>query len=235
MADVRQLANSLKAISKARTPSDLEKLFQEAHMNNKSHPSSRTWRQIGGAMCERGSALVRARQAGFYVPQYGARRQLTLCGEVYRVGCGQNSTGVRYCWTYAEIWANQVLHERGAPREVRKGIWDSCFDYPHRALAVAIEWRKHPNRPEPVYTRPQYIKFHETVRFRGMDEDRAMRPCPGCGGDQMDWGSGHIDYIEPRYSMEWRCMSCNRAEAEIMTTARLYQMRAKDPARIGYA
>jgi hypothetical protein len=231
------LERPLAIIARAPTVSSLERAFQATCRSHPYRPFTLGDRLIAAAMRARGSALVAADPVGFYVPQIGERRRLQLCGETYRVGSGQNGPGERYVWTYAEHWANGLLHEHGAPREVRKAIWSWCGSYPHRALAAARRWRADPDRKPERVEREQYLKFHESVRLRGVDDphdQRAMRPCPGCGGDQMDWGCAGIDCIEPSYWLEWRCMSCNRVDGEEMTTERLYQLRAKPSPRIGY-
>lgn len=81
------------------------------------------------------------------------------------------------------------------------------------------------------------MTFCEGERFVEWDgcDVRTCRPCPGCAGLQLDWGVGFVTLLTGRlvkrkpYVMEWRCMSCNRVDAERMSTARLHMLRQAEP------
>lgn len=77
----------------------------------------------------------------------------------------------------------------------------------------------------------RFCEGERWIEWDGCDV-RAVRPCPACGGLQLDWGagawmllSGEFAKREPREFMEWRCMSCNRVDVERMRSARLYFLR----------
>lgn len=91
------------AFAACTTAAELEHALQ----NGPPHPfRGAPWRRISDARIEAGRRICAAHPLGFYIPLVGERRKLTVCGETYRVGYGQNGAGERYAWHGAQSWVN---------------------------------------------------------------------------------------------------------------------------------
>ena len=221
-----KLIEYLDGMRAATTAQELESAIQA---DFKHSYSGRTWSQICRVREDCGAAICRAHPHGRYVPQFGPRRQLTVCEEIYGVGRGQNSTGVRYAWYDAKIWAVEVLKRNGMSQKAAYLIWDEWSQYPHRCLDT-IEKALAGKFPDPPldtlipHERTAYgspIKY--TVEASQFDR-RAIRPCQ-CGGTLFDWGSGFsygFDFIN------WRCNACPDVFTEYLAPGRLYELRNRD-------
>lgn len=127
-----KLAEYLDGLRSATTAEELEQALQ-ADFKHVYH--GRTWSRICNVRIEAGNRIVAAHPHGFYIPRFGERRQLTVCGDSYKVGRGYNSTGGRYSWHYAGEWAKEVLIHNGFSKRAANRLWDSnWWEYPHRAL-----------------------------------------------------------------------------------------------------
>lgn len=191
----------------------------------------RTWSRICSVRKEAGRRICDAHEHGRFVPAIGPRRCLTVCGETYGVGYGQNSTGERYVWTYAEEWAVKVLMRNSLGRQCSHAVWDWCLSYPHRALQCVVDGLAG-RMPDPPLDRMILARRSgQPVKMPAYERDAcANRPCR-CGGTRWDWGCGHsggIDYIN------WRCDGCPRVYIEHLSPGRLYAIRNEkraEPAR----
>lgn len=217
----------LAGIDAAQTADELETAIQSRH----DHPFiGPKWARISKARIAAGERLCATHPNGRYIPKWGKGRSIEVCGETYRVGRGGNSTGVRYCWHAAKMWAVDVLKRSGLSQRAAYAIWDKAFDYPHRAIgivtaALAGEY------PDPAmnllikHKRESWSKpINYSVEKNQADkyDRRATKPCPSCGGTMFDWGSGHdagFDYIN------WHCCGCPDVFTEYMTQEELYALR----------
>lgn len=182
-----------------------------------------TWSRICKVRIEAGRRICDASEHARFVPRLGLRQRLEVCGETYRVGYGQNSTGVRYCWHYAKTFAVGVLNRNGIGIRAAHCIWDTSFDYPHRALGILDEFfagkLNDPRMNRLIYTG----RASRAVRVNRKSEAklRAHRECK-CGGWLWDWGAGHSCGFE---FINWRCDRCTRTYTEYMTNERLIEVR----------
>jgi hypothetical protein len=216
-----RLCDYLDGMRAAQSAEDLEAAIQAPY---KHGFSGRTWTQISRVRLEAGRRLCAVHPHGHFVPVLGPRRKLTVCNETYGVGCGQNSTGVRYVWHSAQKWAEGVLRDHGMSRRAAHAIWGTAFDYPHRALSV-IDKALAGGMPDPVFD--TLIRCEDSscgpVRVNRAEESkhRAHRDCE-CGGVLWDWGcdwTGWADYLE------WRCDSCSAVFGEYLSEGRLVTIR----------
>jgi len=194
------------------------------------------WSRICAARIEAGLAIVERSPLSWFVPRHGANRRLTLCGQTYRVGRGQNSTGVRYAWHAAGVWARGLLRNEGFSVRASHRIWDGGWnDYPHRTLAI-VDAALSGRILDPVLN---VLRRHQRTAGAGPinysietnDADkfdrRASRPCD-CGGTLFDWGSGWsegFDYIN------WHCNACPDVFTEYMSRDAFYALRQSSRAR----
>ncbi len=204
------LTEYLDGMHAATTADELEAAIQV----DCKHPyHGRTWSRICKVRIHAGERIVAAHPNGYFVPRFGAGRILTVCGEQYKVGSGQNSAGVRYAWSYAREWAEGVLRTNGFSRRAANRVWDGCFDYPHRALAT-VEDALAGRLPDPPFNRLIYIRntIGGPVRVNRQMEakNRAHRPCK-CGGWRWDWGCGWTGYA---WFINWYCDRCPRIYGE---------------------
>lgn len=186
-----------------------------------------TWSRISKVRIEAGARICDASHHAQFVPRFGRGRQLEVCGETYHVGRGQNSTGVRYCWHYAKEFAVNVLQRNGIGVRASHQVWDTAFDYPHRALGILQEFFAG-KLPDPrlnrlIYTGRCITGTPIRVNRKSEAEHRSHRPC-SCGGMLWDWGAGHSCGFE---FINWRCDRCPRTYTEYMTNARLYEIRQR--------
>ena len=137
-----KLSEHLERIHSAPDARAVEAAFQDAIAEFRKRPT--VWR-IRSAVKRRGLELCGEHPRGDLVPQLGHRRRLSLCGETYGVGYGQNGAGERYVWYFAEVWARDRLEAAGVPKRLRETIWDRSFGFPHRAI-IAVDtferWRR---------------------------------------------------------------------------------------------
>lgn len=207
----------------AMTPAELDSAIRAPFSQSFRGP---TWSRICKARIEAGRRICASDPKGRFVPAFGPQRNLTVCGETYRVGRGQNSAGARYVWHSAQEWATSVLRRHGFTQRAAYGIWSTAFDYPHRALAV-VEDALAGKLPDPrfnrlVYTgrslagRPVHVNRRTEARLR------AHRPCK-CGGMLWDWGAGWNGYAN---FISWRCDRCTRTFEMYVTNDGLSQIRS---------
>ncbi|WP_430912865.1 hypothetical protein [Methylobacterium sp. sgz302541] len=215
-------AQHVAALASASTPAEIESAFQAA-LNDLGRYRSSRHRPIHAAMVARGLELCAAHPRGGFVPRFGAGRRLHVRGEVYRVGRGQNSTGVRYVWAYAERWARARMEDGGLSITASKRVWGSWSDYPHRALRVIEEFDAGKHRDPVMNTLIRQPDSRGPIRCEiGEDQDRrAHRPCE-CGGTLFDWGCGWSSRIIP---LEWRCNRCSAVFIEYVSDERLRAIR----------
>jgi hypothetical protein len=219
-----KLPEYLDGMASATTAAELEAAIRAPSEHRFSGP---TWRRICKVRIEAAHRICDAHPHGRFVPRFGTRRLLTVCGETFRVGHGQNSTGIRYAWHDAQQWAEQVLRDNGLSRRAAYGVWSTAFDYPHRALAV-IDDALAGRLPDPRFNRLIYRGRCSTgtpvrVNRRTEAEHRAHRPCK-CGGLLWDWGCGWNGYAN---YIEWRCDRCPRLYTEYLTDGRLGEIRSR--------
>ncbi len=217
------LTEYLNGMSEASTADELEAAIQAPHVHSFQ---GRTWSRICKVRIAAGERICDAHPNGRFVPHYGPKRRLTVCGESYRVGRGGNSTGVRYAWHDARTWAEAVLRTNGFSRRAASEVWDSAFGYPHRALEV-VEAALAGKLPDPPFNRLIYSgnTFDgECVRVNRRTETkrRAHRPCK-CGGWRWDWGAGWNGYAN---FINWYCDRCPRVYTEYVTSERLREIRS---------
>ena len=204
-----KLTEYLDGMRAAATADEMEAAIQADH----KHPFiGRTWSRICKVRIEVGERICAAHPNGYYVPRFGPRRRLTVCGETFRVGAGGNSAGVRWAWANAEDRARDILVDaHGFSKRAFHAIWGTAFDYPHRSLK-AVERALADDLPDPelnVLTRLRDQFDGKGVRVdRAGDEAerRSHRPCP-CDQDGWlwDWGGGWIGYA---YHVNWYCDQC---------------------------
>lgn len=227
-----KLTEYLAGMQAATTAKELEAAIQAKRKGGFVHPYyGPIWGRIRNVTIEAGRRICDTHAHGHYVPSFGPSRRLTVCGETYHVGRGGNSTGVRYCWHYAKEWAGGVLAKHGFSKRACAAIWDSAFDYPHRALAVVAESLAG-KLPDPRFNRlmPHRIeKWSRPVRInrRTESKERAHRPCKCGKGWLWDWGCGWNGYAN---FINWHCDRCPRVYSEYVTNDRLYEIR-QSPAR----
>lgn len=216
------LTEYLDGMQAATTAAELEAAIQVEY---KHLYHGRTWSRIGKVRIQAGERIVAAHPNGRFVPRFGAGRRLTVCGETYKVGVGQNSTGVRYVWHYAQQWAESVLRANGFTMRAAYAIWDNAFGYPHRALAVVAD-ALDGKLPDPRFNRLTYIRntIGGPVRVNRRTEakNRAHRPCK-CGGWRWDWGCGWNGYA---LFIHWYCDRCTRIYEEYVTDERITEIRS---------
>lgn len=222
-----KLIEYLDGMRSASTAKELEAAIQA---DFKHSFRGRTWSQICKVRIEAGERICAAHPHGHFVPRLGDRHALTVCGETYKVGYGQNSTGVRYCWHYAGEWAMGLLKENGFSTTAAYRIWDGWSHYPHRALSI-VELALAGKIPDPRLNRLIRHKrtgygspIRYTVEQNNVDtyDRRASRPCK-CGGTLFDWGCGHSEGFE---FINWHCNKCPDVFTEYMTQKRLYELRS---------
>lgn len=208
------LTEFLDGMRRAATADELEAAIQAPF----KHPfHGRTWSRICKVRVEAGERICAADPNGRFVPRFGPRRRLTVCGQTYRIANGGNSTGVRYAWSYAEDWARDILVAEGFTKRAFHSIWDSAFDYPHRSLRV-VEEALNGKLPDPELNE---LRLRDSGRSDGRPvrvnreieaERRSHRPCEcGDGGWLWDWGAGWSGYA---YHVSWHCDRCPKVFGE---------------------
>lgn len=228
-----KLTEYLDGMRAATTAAELEAAIQA---DFKHSFRGRTWTQICTVRIEAGEHICVAHPHGHLVPKFGPRRALSVCGETYKVGKGQNGAGVRYCWHYAGEWAMDLMKKHGLSIRAANQIWDCWAQYPHRALAT-IEKALAGEIPDPdlnVMIRHDRTGAGGPIRYtieqnNGADGDRrATRVC-ACGGTLFDWGCG---YSQGFNYINWHCNACPDVFSEYMTQERLYKMRQDARAKL---
>ena len=215
-----------------RAATTVEELETAIHAPYKHSFIGRTWSQICKVRIEAGNRIVATHPHAFYIPRYEQRRTLTCCGETYRVGRGQNSAGVRYCWHDAGEWAKSVLRRNGFGIRAANRMWEgSWYDYPHRSVALvdAVLAGKIPDPELNVLKRDDQTGYGSPVRFTVAENNadpfpRATRTCPSCGGTLFDWGGGHSEGFE---FINWHCNACPDVFTEYMTREQFYTLRQR--------
>jgi hypothetical protein len=228
------LTQYLDGMQSASTAAELEVAIQAASRAKPpfKHPySGPTWSRICTVRKEAGKRICAAHPNGKFVPRLGPRHLLTVCGETYSVGYGQNSTGVRYCWHYAKEWSHGVLAKHGFSKRAAARIWDTAFDYPHRALSVVADALAG-KIPDPRFDRllPHRVeKWSGPVRVNRRTEakDREHRPCKCGDGWLWDWGAG---WDGSHSFVNWHCDRCPRVYTEYVSNDRLTEIRQRKAA-----
>lgn len=223
------LTDYLAGFDRATNAVELEAAIQAPY---KHGFHGRTWTRICRTRIEAGQTLCDASPLGGYVPKL-VGRDLVVCDERYRVGRGQNSTGVRYAWTSAEHFAIEVLKRNGLSQRAAHAVWDQWGSYPHRCLKTVEKALQGGYKDPPM---DELILGSETGRpinysHEQNDADdldrRASRPCPSCEGSLFDWGSGDSSGFT---FVSWHCNGCGNVYTEYMTYARLRELRRPAPA-----
>lgn len=222
-----KLSQYLDGMRAATTADELEAAIQAPF---KHSFQGRTWSQISKVRIETGERIVAAHPLGKYVPHFGARRLLTVCGETYKVGRGQNSTGVRYCWHAAGVWVQDVLRRQGWSVRAAYRMWEGGWhDYPHRSIAL-VEKVLAGNVTDPELNvlhryRSSAGPIKYSIERNNADkwDYRANHPCE-CGGTLFDWGGGHSEGFE---FINWHCNKCPDVFTEYMTRERFYALRQR--------
>lgn len=220
-----KLADYLAGMRSASTADELERAIQVPF---KHAYRGSVWSRISKVRIEEGERICGLHPRGDFVPRLGPRHRLTVCGETYRVGYGQNSTGVRYCWYYAQQWVEGILKANGLSMRAAHSVWDSSLSYPHRALRT-IDMAFTGKLPDPRFNRLIPHKTHDYSRPVRVTErnaeatDRAHRPCK-CGGWLWDWGCGWNGYA---LFINWHCDECPRVYTEYITNERLMEIRRR--------
>lgn len=213
------LTEYLDGMRQASTADELEAAIQAPH----EHPFvGKVWSRICNVRIEAGERICDASPNGRFVPRFGPRRRLTVCGQTHRVANGGNSAGVRYVWSYAEDWARAILLAEGFTKRAFHSIWDSAFEYPHRSLQ-AVERALAGELPDPVFDELRLLHNRSDDRPARVDRQteadcRSHRPCE-CGDDGWlwDWGGGWIGYA---YHVAWHCDRCPKVFGEYLTDLR---------------
>lgn len=216
------LADYLDSMRNAKTVIELERAIRAPHRHSYCGP---TWRRICSARVESGHRICDTHPFGHFVPRLYPRHRLSVCGETYKIGYGQNSTGVRYCWYDAQQWAENVLRSNGFSARAANGIWQWWDEYPHRALRV-VEKAKSGKLPDPRFHRLIPHKQYGHERPVCVDREtevahRAHRSCK-CGGWLWDWGSGWNGYAT---LINWHCDTCPRVYTEYVRPERFSEIR----------
>lgn len=227
MSTPMKLAEYLDGMRAATTAEELEAAIQAPF---KHAFRGRTWSAICDVRREVGNRIVASHPLGKYVPQFGSRRILMICEDTYKVGRGQNSTGVRYVWEYARIWARDVLMRNGFSRRAAYRICDGdWFSYPHRSLST-VEAALAGKIPDPelnVLIRHERTGYGQPINYSVEMNDadkwdhRASRPCE-CGGTLFDWGGGYSEGFE---FINWHCNKCPDVFTEYMDSRRFAELR----------
>lgn len=232
-----KLQDYLAGIEAATTAEALEDALQAPYKHSFHGP---TWTRICKARIAAGERIVDAHPDGRYVPRFGARRVLSVCGEIYRVGHGGNSTGVRYAWHSAKTFAVDVLMRNGLSRVGAYRVWDGFADYPHRCLATVRKALagEYPD-PELNVLKLSYVDGFP-IRYTVEQNDacdfdyRANMPCPHCStGTIFDWGGGYGAGDFPL--VNWHCNACGAVYVEYMTNERFKDVRQAKPSRTAEA
>ncbi|HEX7858041.1 MAG TPA: hypothetical protein VF503_30535 [Sphingobium sp.] len=223
-----KLSEYLDGLRAATTAQELEAALQA---DFKHGYRGRTWSQICKVREEVGLAICAAHPNGRFVPMWGPGRKMTLLGETYRVGRGGNSTGVRYAWHAAGVWAMDLMRREGLSVRASHRVWECWGSYPHRCLVI-IEKALAGDIPDPVMNTliPRKLYGHEEpIRYTGEQNDadqwdrRASMPCPACGdGTIFDWGAGHSEGFD---SISWHCNGCPASFTEYVTRDRMREIR----------
>jgi hypothetical protein len=219
-----RLSDYLAGIRSANTADELESAIQAPYKHSFSGP---TWSRICKERLARALAIIAAHPKGRFAPQLD-RRKLTVCGEVYRVGRGYNSTGVSYVWHSAKVFSTDVLERNGLSKRAAHRIWESWEGgYPHRCLKIIEEALSGKITDPPlnililVYDEGLPITYSVEVNETDDIDKRATRPCP-CGGTLFDWGSSFSEGFE---FISWHCCKCPCVYTEYMTLACLTDIR----------
>lgn len=189
----------------------------------------RTWSRICKVRIEAGDRIVSEHPNAFYIPRFGARRLLNCCGETYKVGHGHNSTGVRYVWHAAGVWAQERLRRNGFGIRAAYRLWENGWnDYPHRCIAFVDDVLAG-NVQDPILNTLIRHEGHSPINYsiEANDADkhdrRSHRPCQ-CGGTLFDWGGGHAAGFE---FISWRCNKCPDVFTEYMTREQFIALRQR--------
>ncbi|MYE00094.1 MAG: hypothetical protein F4Y03_02280 [Alphaproteobacteria bacterium] len=204
-----KLTEYLDGMRAASTADALEAAIQAPYEHTFTGP---TWSRICNVRIEAGERICDGHPHGHLVPKLGKRHRLTVAGEVYRVGYGGNSAGVRYAWCAAEDWARGILvDQHGFTKRAFHAVWEWAFSYPHRALRE-VERALAGELPDPqlnVLTLERETLDGTPIRIQRDGEEaerRAHRLCP-CDKDGRlwDWGAGWSGYA---YHVAWYCDRC---------------------------
>lgn len=219
-----KLADYLDGMRGAKDAAELEAAIKAPF---KHSFSGRTWSQICKVRVEAGERIVAAHPNSFYIPRFGDRRMLTCCGETYKVGRGQNSTGVRYAWHAAGVWAQSLLRQHGFGVRAAYRLWESGWqDYPHRCITF-VEDILAGKIPDPemnvLIRRSGHLPINYSIEANEADkyDRRSHRPCE-CGGTLFDWGGGFDSGFE---YISWHCNKCSDIFTEYMTREQFYAIR----------
>ncbi len=226
MSKTIKLSEYLDGMKQASSADELEAAIQAPFKHDFAGP---TWSRICKARIEAGRRICDMHPHGLFVPAFGEKRRLTVCGESYRVGRGQNSAGVRYAWTYAQEWAEGILRANGFSRKAAHDIWSDALEYPHRALRT-VEKALAGGLPDPSFNELIFDRDSTAGPVKVNRETevniRAHRDCVCGDGWLWDWGVGWTGWC---YYLNWHCDRCPKMFGEYVTDQRLGEIRSLKP------
>jgi len=228
--ELEALTPYLDGMRAATTADELEAALQKDDFWTAQPYNGRGRKLIDKIMIEEGRRLRDEHSKGHLIPRVSTRNTLTVDGKTYKVGRGGNSTGVRYCWTYAQFWAIDTMVAAGLSRKAAHMLWENFDRYPHRAIRALDRFLAGGLRdPElNVLIKHQHSGGGSPIRYSIAENDaddrsRASRPCP-CGGTLFDWGCGNSYGFE---FVNWHCIVCPDVFTEYMTQTQLYALRSR--------
>jgi len=220
------LTEYLSGFDAASTAAELDLAIRANFKHSFSGP---TWARICKARIAASYRICANHPHGRYIPIFGARRQLTVCGETYRIGRGQNGAGVRYVWHSAGEWAKDVLIRNGLGMRAASQIWAQCEAYPHRALSTLDAFFRGDladprfdvlyRHKQEAWSRP--INYTSEQNEVDTHEKRSSRSCD-CGGTLFDWGA---DFSNGYDFVNWHCNKCPTVFTEYLRPGQLRSIR----------
>jgi hypothetical protein len=218
-----KLCDYLKGLESANTADELESAI---HAPFKHAYWGATWTRICKARIKRGAEICVSDPLGRFVPRMEGR-ELIMCGQSYKVGRGQNGSGLRYAWHSAGTFAKSAMMDNGLTQRAAHRVWDTWTSYPHRCLAI-ISASQRGDLADPAMNiliaagdggRP----INMTVERNNADEmDRRATMVCCCGGSLFDWGCGFADGFT---FINWHCNACPQVFTEYVTRDRMAQIR----------
>lgn len=218
-----KLSDYIDGMRKATTAESLDDAIRAPYKHSYRGP---TWSKICKTRIEVGYSIVDAHPNGKFVPRMNGRK-LTVAGEIYGVGRGGNSTGIRYAWHSAGEFAKSVLRRNGFSARAAYMIWDNWSQYPHRCLEIVTEALAgaypDPTMDTLIHSYTGSGPLNYTVEQNEADtvDKRATMKCR-CGGTLFDWGCG---FSEDFTFISWHCNKCADVFTEYVTPGRMQEIR----------
>lgn len=134
-----KLKDFLNGMRESKSASDLEAAIQVPYPHDYF---GKTWTRICNVRISEGERICKKHPlAKKFVPTLGARNTLSVCGETYKVGYGQNAAGSRYVWAAAKSFYMKTVIRHGLDKDTASTIWQWWGRYPHRCI-FALEKQK---------------------------------------------------------------------------------------------